>query len=177
MKPEPVARASHNRPAKRSLALVLALCAATIAGCYTYVSLPGEVREERLSPPYALQVLNSTGSPFSIEPSSFGRRNGFPAQPVANGESFEIRMQIRAFRVGATDRTGARQVLDAPYIAQEGGNTAVIRVRQNALHPIKIDLDSDRWFSSDSPPMNGVVPLRMDVKDFGPKRWFLSGPG
>ena len=67
---------------------------ALIAGCYNYVALPGETRYERVSPVYALQIVNHTGADFAIEPSDYGREKGFASQPVTNGASFSMPKRI-----------------------------------------------------------------------------------
>jgi len=147
---------------------------APIAGCYTYVLLPGEVSHEKVSPAYVLQIVNRTGNAFAVEPSAHGEEKGFPVQPVANGASFEVPMQVRRFRVGEGDRVGGRQVLDGPYIAQEGANSAVVRVRHSELYLLTIDLESDNWFNGS--PGAAPMPLKLELENFQPKRWFRSGP-
>jgi hypothetical protein len=163
--------AARARWVRFVLALVLL---ATIAGCYTYVDLPGEVSHEELSPAYVLQIVNRTGNRFAIEPSAYGGEKGFPVQPVADGASFEVPMQVRRFRIGERDGVGGRQMLDGPYIAQEGASSAVIRVRHSELYLLTIDLENDNWFNGrrDAAPM----PLKLELENFEPKRWFRSGP-
>jgi hypothetical protein len=159
----------------RWLRFVLALALlATLAGCYTYVFLSGEVSHEKVSPAYVLQIVNRTGNAFAIEPSVYGEEKGFPVQPIAAGASFEVPMQFRRFRIGERDGVGGRQVLDGPYIAQEGASSAVIRVRHIELYLLTIDLENDSWFNGgpDAAPM----PLKLELENFEPKRWFRSGP-
>ena len=146
---------------------------ALIAGCYNYVALPGETRYERVSPVYALQIVNHTGADFAIEPSDYGREKGFASQPVTNGASFSMPLQLRSFYVTGQDATGGRQVIDAPYIAQAGSNTAVVRIRQAELFMLTVDLESDRWVAARD-AANTV--LKIELRDFSPKRWFTEGP-
>ena len=155
-----------------ALLLVLAL----LAGCYTYVFLPGEVSYETVSPPYVLQIVNRTGGPFSVEPSAYGNEKGFAPQRVPEGASFDVLMQVRRFRIGDRDRTGAHQVLDGPYIAQQGANTAVIRLRHNELYFLAIDLESERWFAARATSEPVASPLTIEIESFEPKRWLLTGP-
>ena len=62
----------------------------------------------------------------SVEPSAYGKEKGFTTRSVAADASLEVLLQVRRFRVGEKDGTGAHQVLDGPYIAQQGSDTAVI---------------------------------------------------
>jgi hypothetical protein len=149
---------------------------ATLAGCYTYVFLPGEVSYEKVSPAYVLQVVNRTGNAFSVEPSTYGNEKGFPVQTVSDGASFDVLMQVRSFRVGDRDRVGGHQVVDGPYTAQEGANTAVIRIRHRELHLLTIDLESNRWFAPRTGATPTATPLRLELRNFEPKRWFRTGP-
>lgn len=160
--------------AVKRAALLFAL--AVLAGCYTYVVLPGDVRYESVSPPYVLQIVNRTGAPFSVEPSAYGRDQGFSARSVADGAGFGLLMQVRRFRVGERDRTGAHQVLDGPYLAQEGSNTAVIRIRQGELRFITIDLESEQWFAARTTREPAAPSLRIELRNFEPRRWFPTGP-
>ena len=148
----------------------------SLAGCYTYVVLPGEVTYEKVSPPYVLQILNRTGSDFSVEPTSFGRKENLPVQKVGNGASFEVLMQVRGFRVGKNDRVGSHQVLDGPYITQDGSNTAVIILRHSEKYDVVIDLESEKWLESRSGPTPSPTVLKMEIENFTPKRWFRAGP-
>lgn len=167
--PRPPARA---RWAQFLFTLVLL---ATLAGCYTYVFLPGEVRHEKVSPAYILQIVNRTGTAFSVEPSAYGLEKGFPVEAVADGARFEILLQVRSFRIGGRDRVGGHQVLDGPYIAQDGANTAVIRVRHSELYLLTIDLESDTWFAPRNVPPT-TAPLELELGNFEPQRRFRSGP-
>lgn len=162
-----------KRAARYLFALALA---AALAGCYRYVLLPGEVTHEAMSPPYVLQLANRTGRPFTVEPSEFGRNRKFPVQSVPEGGSFELLMQVRKFRVTAGDTTGAQQVVDAPYIEQMGANTAVIRARDSIERELTIDLESPKWLALRESATVPPPPLRMEIRDFAPRRWFLDGP-
>lgn len=162
---------------KRAARFVSALAlVAALAGCYKYVFLPGEVQYETVSPPYVLQIANRTGRPFTVEPSEFGRNRKFSGQLVPDGGSFELLMQIRKFRVTGGDITGAQQVMDAPYIEQEGANTAVINVRHAGLSTQSVDLDSPRWLAPRESATAQPAPLIIELRDFTPRRWFLNGP-
>jgi len=171
--PEMSALALHMERARRA---VLLFALAVLAGCYTYVQLPADVRYETVSPPRVLQIVNRTGRPFSVEPSAYGKQQGFSAQSIDDGGSFDVLLQVRRFRVSDGDRTGSHQVLNGPYIAQEGTNTAVIRIRHGELHFITIDLESDGWFVPQTTSAPAVAPLRIELKSFEPKRWFPTGP-
>ena len=163
-----------KRAARYLFALALA---AALAGCYKYVFLPGEVQYETVSPPYVLQVANRTGRPFTVEPSEFGRARKLPSQPVPDGGSFELLMQVRKFRVAGSDITGAHQVMDAPYIEQAvGGNTAVIVVRDPIARDLTVDLESPKWLAPREISTAQPPPLRMEIRDFAPRRWFIDGP-
>ena len=162
--------------AKWAQFLLAAALLATLAGCYTYVYLPGEVSYEKVSPAYVLRIANRTGSAFSIEPSAYGEEKGFPVQPVVNGASFAVLMQVRSFRVGERDRVGGHQVLDGPYIAQESANTAVVRVRHGELYLLTIDLESEKWFSPRTASTSTPPSLTVEIENFEPKRWFRAGP-
>ena len=157
------------------LLLALALVAA-LTSCYKYVILPGEVSYEATSPPYVLQLANRTGRPFVVECVKFCDSKGTGNQAVADGGTFELLMQVRKFRVNATDITGAHQVMDAPYIYQDGSNTAVVRVRHASLHELTIDLESGKWFARRESATPQPDPLRIELRDFSPRRWFLDGP-
>ena len=156
--------------------LLAAALLATLAGCYTYVYLPGEVSYEKVSPAYVLRIANRTGSAFSIEPSAYGEEKGFSVQPVVNGASFDVLMQVRSFRVGERDRVGGHQVLDGPYIAQESANTAVVRVRHGELYLFTIDLENEKWFSPSTASTSTPPSLKVEIENFEPKRWFRAGP-
>jgi hypothetical protein len=95
---------------------------------------------------------------------------------VVNGASFDVLMQVRSFRVAERDHVGGHQVLDGPYIAQEGANTAVIRVRHRELYLLTIDLESDRWFAARMSATPTAAPLELALENFEPKRWFRAGP-
>lgn len=162
---------------KRAARFISALAlVAALAGCYKYVFLPGEVKYETVSPPYVVQLANRTGRPFTVEPSEFGRYKKFSGQLVPDGGSFDLLMQIRKFRVTESDITGAQQIMDAPYIEQEGGNSAVIRVRHAELSTQTIDLDSARWLAPRESTTAQPAPLIIELRDFAPRRWFLNGP-
>jgi hypothetical protein len=157
--------------------LFAAALLATLGGCYTYVFLPGEVSYEKVSPAHVLRIVNRTGNAFAVEPSAYGEEKGFPVQPVVNGASFDVLIQVRSFRVGKRDRVGGHQVLDGPYIAQEGANTAVVRVRHRELYLLTIDLESEKWFSPRAAATPTATPLKLELeKNFEPKRWFRAGP-
>ncbi len=147
-----------------------------LAGCYTYVILPGEVKHENVSAPFVLHIVNRSGNVFAVEPSRFGEDNGFAAQSVAPDASFDVLLQVRKFRIGDRDRVGGHQVLDGPYVAQDGPNTAVIRVRHSELYPLTIDLESDRWFAAQTSSSPAAIQLPVVLENFAPKRWFPSGP-
>ena len=170
------ARALSAVKAEWARFLFAAALLATLAGCYTYVLLPGEVSYEKVSLAYVLHIVNRTGNAFSIEPSAYGSENGFPVQPVADGASFDVLMQVRSFRLGERDRVGGHQVLDGPYVAQEGANTAVIRVRHRELYLLTIDLESDRWFTARTSATPTAAPLELKLENFEPKRWLRAGP-
>ena len=164
----------HRIEAAKRAALLFALV--VLAGCYTYVLLPGDVRYETVSPPYVLQIMNRTGRTFSVEPSAYGKEKGFTARSVAADASLGVLLQVRRFRVGEKDGTGAHQVLDGPYIAQQGSDTAVIRVRHDELHFITIDLESQNWFAARATSEPVAVTLKIELTDFQSKRWFITGP-
>jgi hypothetical protein len=166
------ARARSAVNARWARILFAAALLATLAGCYTYVLLPGEVTYEKVSPAYVLHIVNRTGTAFSIEPSAYGQEKGFPVQPVANGAGFDVLMQVRSFRLGERDRIGGHQVFDGPYIAQEGASTAVIRIRHRELYLLTVDLESDLWFAA----RTSAAPLELALDNFEPKRWFRTGP-
>lgn len=153
--------------------VALASLVALIAGCYNYVALPGETRYERVSPVYALEIVNRTGVDFAIEPSDYGKDKRFASQPVADGASFPMPLQLRSFYVNEQDAMESHQVIDAPYIAQAGANTAVIRIRHAEQYLLTIDLESERWFVARDP---ASAVLKIELRDFSPKRWFTEGP-
>lgn len=162
---------------RRAAQLLLAFAfVAVLSGCYKYVLLPGEVKYETVSPPYVLQLVNATGRPFVVECIKFCDEPGTGNRTVADGGSFELLMQIRKFRVTETDTTGAHQVMDAPYIYQDGSNTAVIRVRHTALHELTVDLESPKWFAPRESETPQPASLRLDLHDFSARRWFRDGP-
>lgn len=170
------ARALSAVKAEWARFLFAAALLATLAGCYTYVLLPGEVTYEKVSPAYVLHIVNRTGNAFSIEPSAYGEEKGFPVQPVADGASFDLLIQVRAFRVGERDRIGGHQVFDGPYIAQEGANTAVIRIRHRELYLLAIDLESEKWFSPRTASTATPPPLKLEIENLDSRRWFRAGP-
>ena len=52
----------------------------------------------------------------------------------------------------------------------------MIRVRHDELHFITIDLESQNWFAARATSEPVAVPLKIELKDFQSKRWFITGP-
>ena len=164
------------RSARYALLVFALAFIATLHGCYKYVVLLGDVKYEAVSPPYVLQLVNKTGAPFVVECVRFCDTPATGHRQVAAGASFELMMQVRKFRVAGTDITGSNQVLDAPYISQDGSNTAVVRVRHVALYELTVDLESPKWFAPRESASAQLPPLRVELREFTPRRWFLDGP-
>jgi len=166
-----------NQERRRSWANGLLVAAMLmLAACTTYVVLPGEVDYEKVSPPYVLTVENATGRAVTVEPSAFGRNQGFAPQVVPAGGSFNLLLQVRRFRIGNQDRVGGHQVLDSPYLEQDGANTAVARLRHAEPYDLVIDIESERWFDPQESSVAKAVPVRLRLADFRPARWLRDGP-
>ena len=165
------------RQARYALFVAALAGAALLQGCYKYVVLPGETTYEAVSPPYLLRIVNQTGAPFVVEcVPQFCGKPGVGNQAIGAGGSFELLVLVRRFRVAAGDLTGANQLLDAPYIVQDGAATGVVRLRHGGvLHEMTVDLASDKW-TAQRAFEGGAVPLRIELQDFNPKRWFIGGP-
>jgi hypothetical protein len=165
------------RQARYALFVVALACVAVLQGCYKYVVLPGETTYEAVSPPYLLRIVNGTGAPFVVEcVPQFCGKPGVSNQTVGAGGSFELLMLVRRFRVAASDLTGSNQLLDAPYIFQDGAATGVVRVRHGGvLHELTVDLVSPKW-TAQRAAEGGALPLPIELQDFNPKRWFIGGP-
>ena len=154
--------------------LVAALLA--LAACTTYVVLPGDVGYEKVSPPYVLTVENATGQALTVAPSAFGRLKGYVPLAVPDGATFELLVQVRRFRIGKDDRVGGHQVLNSPYLEQDGANTAVARLRHAEPHDLVVDIESERWFDARESATAQAIPLRIRLVDFRPARWLRDGP-
>lgn len=166
---------AHDIPRRWTLALLLAALLA-LGGCTTYVVLPGDVHYEKVSAPYVVTVENATGREFSVAPSGFGRDRGLGAIVVPPGGAFDLLLQVRRFRIGNDDRVGGHQVLNSPYLEQDGANTAVAKLRHAEPHDLLIDLESERWFDAQESDTAQAIPVRIRLADFRPVRWLRNGP-
>ena len=158
-----------------TLALLLAALLA-LGACTKYVVLPGDVHYEKVSAPYVVTVENATGRAFTVSPSEFGRDRGLGAIAVPPGGSFDLLVQVRRFRVGNEDRVGGHQVLNSPYLEQDGANTAVARLRHDEPHDLVLDIESERWFDPQESDAAQAIPVRIRLVDFRPMRWLRNGP-
>ncbi len=170
--------ASLMRAAKRRAWATLALIAiaATVTACRSYVYMPVDVTYEKLSPPYVVSIVNDTGAPFDVLPSSTGKRAGFPAVRVAPGGNFRAILQLRRFTVGAGSQVPGAQVLDNPYFEHAPPNQAELRLMQNDPHSLLIAVRHPAWFdeyvSQHATPPELMVPLR----EFSRAPLFQRGP-
>jgi len=167
-------RAATLRRAVTTFAL-LAL-AATIAACKSYVFLPVDVVYEKLSPPYVVSIVNDTGAPFDVLPSSTGKRAGYATARVQPGEKFKVILQLRRFTVGAGSSVAGAQVLDNPYFEHAPPDKAELRLVQADPYSLFIAIQHPSWFDeyvkSDAAPVELVVHLR----EFSRVPLFPKGP-
>ncbi|EXI69159.1 MAG: hypothetical protein AW08_00366 [Candidatus Accumulibacter adjunctus] len=155
--------------------LVTALLA--LAACTNHVPLPGSVRYGAVSPSYTVLVENATGGATTVLPSEFGRAKGFPQKVLPSGDSLALSLQVRRFGVGSDDHVGSHQVLDSPYLDQDGANTAVARLRHaDELYELVIDLESERWFDALTASTAQATTLPIRLTDFRSSRWVLCPP-
>jgi len=162
---------------RRSLmAFVLLALTWAVAACKSYVFLPVEVAYEKLSPPYVVQFVNLTGTPFDVLPTKTGVDVLQPKVTVPPGGTFSAILQLRRIRVGAGSVVRGAQVVDSPFFEQAGADRAEVRFVQGDPHSLLIALQHESWFTPyerhDAVPVTLVVPL----KDFPPAPLFPRGP-
>jgi len=142
---------------------LLALAAA-LAACRSYVFLPVDVAYEKLSPPYVVSIVNDTGAPLEVLPSSTGTRAGYAGVRVPAGGSFKAILQLRSVSVGAGSSVAGAQVLDNPYFEHAPPDKAEMRLKQGDPHSLLIAIHDPSWFSeyqkSEAAPIELVIPLR-----------------
>ena len=162
---------------RRSFAvLVLLALAGFLAACKSYIFLPVDVAYEKLSPPYIVDFVNQTGSPFDVLPSSTGKLAGFAPVSVMPGQSFRAILQLRRITVGAGSTVVGAQVVDSPYFEQSPPDKAEVRFVQGDPRSKLIALQHPSWFTeyerTDAMPLVLAVTLR----DFSPAPLFPRGP-
>jgi hypothetical protein len=156
--------------------LLFLVTAAFIAGCYKYIQLQIEIEYEKISPPYVLQIENTTGKKLILLPNASGISQGFEGIPIEPGESARILLRVRKFKVSPDDHTGSNEIVTDPYIENAGARTAVIKFKSNRIYKFRIDLNSEKWFSQVETSEAAPKVLKVTLKDFTKQRWFIGGP-
>ncbi len=163
-------------PRRALVGFALLAFAVAISACKTYVFLPIDVSYEQLSPPYVVRIVNETGAPFYVRPSSTGTRAGYATVRVQPAESFKAILQLRRFTVGTGSSVPGAQVLDNPYFEHSPPDMAELRFTQSDPHSLLISIQSPTWFDkyvkSDAMPDELVVSLR----EFSRTPLFPRGP-
>lgn len=155
---------------------VLLALAATIAACKSYVFIPVDVTYEKLSPPYVVSIVNATGAPFDVLPSSTGKRAGYATIRVPPGQSFKAILQLRRFTVGAESTVPGAQVLDNPYFEHSPPDRAELRLVQNDPHSLLIAIRHPSWFDEYVRPDARPVELAVQLREFSRNPLFPRGP-